>query len=373
MHDLRLAFRNLIRRPAFSVIAILTLALGIGANAAVFTVSNAVLLSPLPYERPADVVILNEQTPQFAIVSVTRFNYDDWRARAKSFTGMAAFRPLNMTVTGIGDPERVPVKMITASLLPLLGVQVSRGRAFVDGDDKPGSEAVAILGDGVSPNACSPARTRSARCSHSITGRYTVVGVMAATFELFQPADVYVPFGPWAATLPDDRGWHPGILPIARLKDGVTLEQARSEMDGIARQLESEYPESNKNVRVLVTRTQDQLVQNIRPALRPADRRRRARPADRVCQRREPAARPRGRSAEGDRAADRAWRQPVARVIRQLVVESVVLSCVGGAAGLIVAAWAVSLLTSASVGGIPRMQNIALDWPVVLFAPRSRW
>ena len=90
---------------------------------------------------------------------------------------------------------------------------------------------------------------------------------MSATFELFQPADIYVPFGPWAATLPDDRGWHPGILPIARLKPGVTIEQARTEMNGIAQQLETEYPESNKDVRVLVTRTQDQLVQNIRPAL----------------------------------------------------------------------------------------------------------
>ena len=171
MHDLRLAFRNLIRRPAFSVIAILTLALGIGANAAVFTVSNAVLLSPLPYERPEDVVILNEQTPQFPIASVTRFNYDDWRARAKSFTGIAAFRPTNMTVTGAGDPERVPVKMITASLLPLLGVQVSRGRAFVEADDKPGSRSGDDPGRGVCRAQVpgpGPGRTGASR---STTGR----------------------------------------------------------------------------------------------------------------------------------------------------------------------------------------------------------
>ena len=366
MHDLRLAFRNLIRRPAFSVVAILTLALGIGANAAVFTVSNAVLLSPLPYERPEDVVILNEQTPQFPIVSVTRFNYDDWRARAKSFTGIAAFRPVNMTVTGDGDPERVPVKMITASLLPLLGVQVSRGRTFVEADDKAGSEAVTILGAAFAGRKF-PGQDPVGQVLTLDNRPHTVVGVMAATFELFQPADVYVPFGPWAATLPDDRGWHPGILPIARLKDGVTLEQARSEMDGIARQLESEYPDSNKNVRVLVTRTQDQLVQNIRPALvlltgavalvlliacANVANLLLARAVDR----------------QKEIALRIALGASRARVIRQLVVESVVLSCVGGAAGLIVAAWAVSLLTSASVGGIPRMQNIALDWPVVLFA-----
>ena len=93
MQDARLALRNLARRPMFSAVAILTLALGIGANTAVFTVSNAVLLAPLPYDRPDDVVILNEQTPQFASLSVTRYNYHDWRTRAKSFSGMGRFAP----------------------------------------------------------------------------------------------------------------------------------------------------------------------------------------------------------------------------------------------------------------------------------------
>ena len=132
----------------FSAVAILTLALGIGANTAVFTVSNAVLLAPLPYDRPDDVVILNEQTPQFASLSVTRYNYHDWRTRAKSFSGMAAFRPTSITVTGSGDPERVPAKMITATLLPLLGVPVERGRNFTDGEDRAGGENLTILSAG---------------------------------------------------------------------------------------------------------------------------------------------------------------------------------------------------------------------------------
>src|SRR3954469_22386819 len=131
MHDLRLAFRTLIARPAFSTVAILTLALGIGANAAVFTVFHAVLLAPLPYKDPQAIVVLNEQTPQFPALSVTRFNYEDWRARAQSFSGMAAFRATNMTLTGSGDPERVPAKMISAGLLPLLGVSVEHGRGLL--------------------------------------------------------------------------------------------------------------------------------------------------------------------------------------------------------------------------------------------------
>src|SRR4029079_7910860 len=124
MQDVRLAFRNLWRRPALFVIAMVALALGLGANVAVFTVFNAVLLSPLPYTHPDNVVVLNEQSPQFPTLSVTIYNYEAWRERAKSFSAMAAFRPTNMTATGIGDPERVATKMITASLLPLLGVSI---------------------------------------------------------------------------------------------------------------------------------------------------------------------------------------------------------------------------------------------------------
>ena len=146
MRDLRLAFRFLVKRPAFSGIAVLTLALGIGANAAVFTVSHGVLLAPLPYENPDDVVILNERTPQFPILSVTRYNLDDWRARTRSFTGIAAFRPTNMTAAGTGDPERIPAKMITATLLPLLGVSIEAGRNFTAGDDRAGAPDVVILG-----------------------------------------------------------------------------------------------------------------------------------------------------------------------------------------------------------------------------------
>jgi putative ABC transport system permease protein len=365
MQDVRLAIRNLFARPSFSIVAILTLALGIGANTAVFTVLNAVLLSPLPYQQPDRIVIINETSPQLPNASVTRYNFDDWRQRARSFAAMGAFRPTSMTITGGGEPERVPAKMITANLMPLLGATVEQGRGFSESDDQPGAEGVALISPGLAqrrfPNA-SPIDQPLVLDNRT----YTIVGVMPARFELFQPAEIYLPLGPWAATLPEDRGWHPGIFPIARLADGVGIEQARVEMETITRQLESEYPDSNKNVRAIVTRAQDQLVQNVRPALMMllgavalvlliAC----ANVANLLL------ARAVGRQKEmAVRVAIGAGR---GHIVRQLLIESLVLACVGGAVGLLLAMWGVSLLTGATVAGLPRAQGIAIDWPIAWF------
>src|SRR5258705_1415899 len=365
MQDIQLAFRNLKNRPGFALAAILTLALGIGANAAVFTVLHAVLLAPLPYANPRDVVVLNETTRDFPSLSVTRYNYDDWRARAKSFGGLGASRPTNMTLAGAGGPERLPAKMLSAGLLSLLGVNVANGRGFGPADDRPGAEGVALLSAGLADRRFPGGAVGKAL---QLDGKpYTVVGVLPQQFELFQPADVYVPFGPWAAALPEDRGWHPGIFPVARLAPGVPLEKARAEMDVIARQLEAEHADSNKDVRVLVTRAQDQLVQNVRPALlmllgavalmlliacanvaslllaRAVDR-------------------------QKELAVRVALGASRARIVRQLVIESLVLAVAGGGVGLLLGSWGVSLLTLTALPGFPRAQNVAVAWPVGLFA-----
>ena len=366
MGDIRLGLRNLVRRPGFSIIAVVTLALGIGANAAVFTVSNAVLLAPLPYVKPEEIVLLAERTPEFPNVSVTRFNFDDWRTRAKSFSGMAAFQHANMTLTGAGEPERLPVKRITATLLPMLGVGLEKGRNFTGREDQPGAEGVAILSAGYAARRF-PDRDPVGQAVQLDHQPYTVVGVLPRQFELFQPADIYVPFGPWAAALPDDRGWHAGIFPIARLKPGVTLEQARTEMDAIARQLEAESPESNTNVRVLVTPAQDALVQNVKAAILML--------TGAVvlvlliaCANVANLLLARAMDRQKEIAVRVALGASRFHIVRQLVVESLILACVGGGAGLLLAAWGVSFLASAGPGALPRMQSIVVEWRVILFS-----
>jgi putative ABC transport system permease protein len=256
--------------------------------------------------------------------------------------------------------------MITPALLPLLGVAVGLGRNFDQGDDRPGAPGVAILSSTFATRRF-PGHDAVGQVVQLDNRPYTVVGIMPAEFELFQPAEVYVPFGPWAATLPEDRGWHPGIFPVARLKPGVSLDAARLEMDAVAQQLEAEFPDSNRNVRALVTRVQDQVVQNVRPAIlmltgavvlvlliacANVANLLLARAVDR----------------QKEVALRIALGATRGRIVRQLLVESVLLAAVGGAAGLLLSSWAVSLLVNAAVVGLPRAQNIAIQWPVVLFA-----
>src|SRR2546423_8249928 len=216
VRNVRYAVRVLLSRPGFSAVAILTLALGIGANAAIFTVVHAVLLRPLPFRDPSRLVLLIERTAQFPTQTTSWQNFVDWRDQTTSFDAVAAVRSLTMTLTGVGEPERVPAKMATAPLVPMLGVPLPLGRAFSAGDDRPGAAGVAILSDALWHRRFGGSTDAIGRAITLDDKPYTVVGVLPPDFQLLQAADVLLPLGPWAATLPDDRGWHPGIFPVAR-------------------------------------------------------------------------------------------------------------------------------------------------------------
>ena len=268
LQDIRYAFRRLRANPGFTFIAVATLALGIGANTAIFTVIDAVLLRPLPYRNPGELVLLSEHTPRFPILSVSYQNFVDWRDQSHSFAAMGAVRNLGITLTGRGEPERLTAQMATANLFDLLGVQAVRGRTFLPEEDKTGAAGVALISYALWQRRFGGVENVVGQSLTLDNKPYTVVGILGPAFQVLQQSpDILLPFEPWARTLPDDRSWHPGILPVARLKPGVTLEQARSEMSTIAGRLEKQYPEFDTGTSAIVNLMQAQLVDNVRPAL----------------------------------------------------------------------------------------------------------
>lgn len=361
VRNLRFALRGLKRNPGFTTVAVLTLALGIGANSAMFSIINAVLLRPLPYHDPENLVLLSESWPQFPRLSLSYQNYKDWRDQSRSFEAVGAVRNLVVTMTGIEEAERIPAQNVTASLFDLLGVRPELGRPFDVTEDKPGAPPVVLISHGLWQRRFSSSQSVLGKSITLDNQSYSIIGVMPPGFEVLQQAaDVMMPFEPWASTLPDDRSWHPGILPIARLKPGVSLEQARSDIAIIAARLAKEYPDYDSSVTSLVDRMQDQIVQNARPVLlillaavgavlliacvnvanillvRATGRRR------------EIAV----RAALGARRSD---------IIGQLLTESVLLSVLGGAVGLLLAWSALPILLRLAGNSLPRSNGVSLD------------
>lgn len=363
--DLRYAFRLLAKSPGFTVLAVITLGLGIGANTAIFTVVNAVLLRPLEFRDPSRLVIAAEKS-NFPTISTSYQNYVDWRDQSHSFESLEATRGATITLTGDGEPERLNVRMATAPIFPLLGVNAVLGRTFLAEEDRAGGAPVVLLSHGLWQRRFGSSRGVIGKPVTLDSQPYTVVGVLPSGFELLQPADVFLPFTPWAKSLPDDRNWHPGIIVIGRLKEGVSREQARTEMVAITKRLEEQYPLYNTGTSADVVGLQEQLVKNVRPALllllgavaavlliacvnianlllaRAASRGREV-------------------AIRTSLGASR-W-----RVTRQLLTESILLSLGGGIFGLLLANAALGPLLKLSATTLPAVFTVGLDRWVLVF------
>jgi putative ABC transport system permease protein len=365
LHDFRYAFRLLAKSASFSAIAIITLALGIGANTAIFTVVNAVLLRPLPFRDSSGLMIIAEKS-NFPIISTSYQNYIDWRDQSHSFASLEATRGTTITLTGAGEPERLNARMVTAPLLPLLGVDARIGRTFRADEDRAGGAPVALLSYGLWQRRFGGAADVLGKSIHLDSRQYTIVGVLPSGFELLQPAEVFVPLTPWAATLPDDRNWHPGIIVVGRLKPGVTREQARTGMAVITKRLEQQYPDYNTGTSADVVPLQEQMVQNIRPGLilllgavsfvlliacANVANLLLARAASRG---REVAIRTSMGATRG-------------RIVRQLLTESVLLSLAGGFLGLLFAWASLGPPLKISAGTVPQVFSVGVDRSVLVF------
>jgi putative ABC transport system permease protein len=266
--DVRYGARMLLKTPGVSIIVIIALALGIGANSAIFSVVNAVLLRPLPFDQPDSLVFLNEKSPVLDEMSISYPNFTDWRAQNQSFEKMGVYNRGSYNLTGAGEAERIVTAQMSADLFSVLRVNALHGRLFTNDEDKPGAAPVVILSYGLWQRRFG-GQTSILNQAITLNGKsYTVIGIMPQSYAYPTRAEMYVPVG----QLSDQPGWqqrgnHPGLYGVARLKPGVTIEQADAEMNTIAANLEKQYPDTNPGNRVRLRPLMEIFVVDVRRAL----------------------------------------------------------------------------------------------------------
>jgi predicted permease len=270
--DLRYAFRLLTRSPGFTAVAVLTLALGIGANTAIFSIVNGVLLNPLPFPHPQELTVLYEHTTNDEESSISYPNFLDWQRTNSTFASMAAYRHEDFNITGSGEPERVRGGMVSAEFFPIFGVQPLLGRLFVRDEDRLGASPVALLGEGFWQRRFGSARDIIGKQIIMNGDAYTIVGVIPANFHfrVFNFGgikDVYVPVGQTKDPFFYHRDVHKGMDAIGRLKPGVSLAAAQADMAQITRDLAAAYPKADKGAGAAVKPLRDVLVHEVRPYL----------------------------------------------------------------------------------------------------------
>ncbi len=364
--DVRFGLRMLSKNPGFTAIAILTLALGIGANTALFSVVNGVILNPLPFPNPDELVAVYTKSPTFQESSISYPNFLDWQKDNHSFASLSAFRSDDFNMTGAGEPERVHTHMISAEFFTALGMQPLLGRTFRPEEDKAGAGPVAILSDGLWNRKFGSAQDALGK-NITLNGKaYTIIGVAPGHITGLSNTDIFVPIGQWNDPTFRDRRISMGMNSIGRLKAGITIEQARAEMNRIAENLAVAYPEADKDSGISLIPLKTDVVGNVRGILLVllgavsfvlliAC----ANVANLLL------ARSTGRAREF--AIRSALGASPARVIRQLLTESILLGIAGGCIGLLLAKLGVRVLLAALSDNLPRAEEITLDGHVLFY------
>lgn len=365
----RYAFRTLRRQPTFTIVAILTLALGIGANTAIFSVIKTVVLNPLPYQSPEEIAILWEVNPDGNQGPVSVPTYEDWKRDAKAFESLAAYRHVDYSFKGQGDPQNVPALRATPDLFSVLKSNAALGRTFTADESVVGADRVVVLSHGFWTRALAGDAGVIGRAIQLDSVPYTVVGVMPPAFEFPTSTNVEV----WTPLAFDPKDMHGrsrrarSLTVIGRMADGITASRAQEEVNVIASRIASEFKDSNAGWNARVVAAHDQLVGASRPALmmlmgavgflllivcanmanlllaRLSSRRREM-------------------AVRGALGASR-W-----EVARPVIAECLVLSLVGGALGLVLANVGLRMLGTMKEAQLPRMDQLQLDGGVLLFA-----
>ena len=370
-HDLRYGLRMLRRNPGFTAAAVIVLALGIGANTALFSVVNTVLLRPLPYPHPEQLITLRESKPNFATGSISLPNFLDWQRDNRTFASMAALRGgRSLVLSGLGDAEQLNAVMLTSGFFEQLAVQPLIGRTFTQDEEKAGAAPTVLLAARLWKRKFASDPTVLGR-SVTLDGRaYTIVGVIPPNFDLlgnFRNTDIYIPIGQWDNPALMSRSAGLGISAIGRLKPGVSIDQARADMLRVTQNLATAYPDSDKNIgAALIPFRQWNLgsIQSSLSVLFGAV----AFVLLIACVNVATLLLARSTTRFHEFAIRSALGAAQSRIVRQLLVESILIAAIGGAAGLLLASIGTQAFLHRLPSALPRASEIAVDARVFLFA-----
>ncbi|HZQ19099.1 MAG TPA: ABC transporter permease [Terriglobales bacterium] len=366
IQDVRYALRQLRKSPGFTAVAVITLALGVGANTAIFSAVEGVMLSPLHYFEPGRLVAVWESNPRFPRVWASYPNFADWLRNTHSFAEMAAFRQQGVDLTSPGAPAHLTASQVTSGFFHLLGVQLRLGREFSKSEDQHGGTPVAIISNQLWKDRFAGS-SKVVGSVLTLDGTdYSVVGVAPTGFHLEGAADLYIPLGQGEPLILNNRASHDGIFVLARLAPGVTLNQAQAEMSAIQNRLDRLYPNDNRDLGIYVEPLKQMIVGE----------------ASRIlllisgavglvlliaCANISNLLLARSTVRSREFAIRSALGASRARVLRQLLTESLLLSLAGACAGVGVAICGTKFFLAAMPGMLPRSDDIALNGTVLLY------